>query len=88
VVDDLDQAVALANHSQYGLSGNLWTKDLDLAGKAARRLETGGVFINGFSASDPRVPIGGVKMSGYGRELAYFGVTEFANVQTVWRDRS
>ncbi|MEJ0093198.1 MAG: NAD-dependent succinate-semialdehyde dehydrogenase [Methylocella sp.] len=88
VVGDLDQAVALANHSQYGLSGNLWTKDLDLAGKAARRLETGGVFINGFSASDPRVPIGGVKMSGYGRELSYFGATEFVNIQTVWRNRS
>jgi len=87
-VRDLDEAVALANQSQYGLSGNIWCNDIDLATKTARRLETGGVFINGFSSSDPRVPIGGVKMSGYGRELSTFGLTEFSNVQTVWRDRA
>jgi len=87
-VCDLDQAVLLANQSHYGLSGNIWCNDLDVAAQTARRLETGGVFINGFSSSDPRVPIGGVKMSGYGRELSTFGVTEFTNVQTVWRDRS
>ena len=86
-VEDLDEAIALTNHSEYGLSSNLWTNDLDLAAKAARRVEAGGVFINGFSSSDPRVPIGGVKLSGYGRELSTFGVTDFANVQTVWRDR-
>lgn len=88
VVENLDEAVALANRSDYGLSSNLWTEDLERANKVARLLEAGGVFINGFSASDPRVPIGGVKLSGYGRELHSFGVTEFTNVQTVWRDRA
>ncbi|MNI81456.1 Succinate semialdehyde dehydrogenase [NAD(P)+] Sad [compost metagenome] len=53
----------------------------------ARRLQTGGVFVNGFSASDPRVPIGGVKKSGFGRELSHFGIREFVNAQTVWFDR-
>ena len=81
---DVEHAVALANHSDYGLSGNLWTSDLDRAQAIARRLETGGVFINGFSASDPRIPVGGVKNSGYGRELSHFGLREFTNAQAVW----
>ncbi len=63
VVRDAEEAIALANQSQYGLSGSLWTEDYGLAREMARRFETGGVFINGFSASDPRVPIGGVKRS-------------------------
>ncbi|MGY2437051.1 aldehyde dehydrogenase family protein, partial [Escherichia coli] len=53
----------------------------------ARRLQTGGVFVNGFSASDPRVPIGGVKKSGFSRELSHFGIREFVNAQTVWFDK-
>lgn len=84
---DADHAVALANQSEYGLSGNLWTGDPERGRQLARRLVTGGVFINGFSASDPRVPIGGVKKSGYGRELSHFGLHEFVNAQTVWLDR-
>ncbi|WP_109126065.1 NAD-dependent succinate-semialdehyde dehydrogenase [Dyella sp. C11] len=84
---DADHAVELANHSEYGLSGNVWSRDIERAKALARRLETGGVFINGFSASDPRVPIGGVKKSGYGRELSHFGLREFVNAQTVWVDR-
>ena len=84
VVRDAEHAVALANASEYGLSGNLWTADLDRARSLARRLQTGGVFINGFTASDPRVPIGGVRRSGYGRELSHFGIREFQNAQTVW----
>jgi succinate-semialdehyde dehydrogenase len=84
---DAEHAVELANQSEYGLSGNLWSRDIERAKTLARRLETGGVFINGFSASDPRVPIGGVKKSGYGRELSHFGIREFVNAQTVWRDR-
>jgi len=83
-VRNLDAAVQTANTSQFGLSGNLWTKDLDLARKVARELYTGGVFINGISASDPRVPVGGVKNSGYGRELSHFGAHAFVNAQTVW----
>lgn len=85
---DADHAVALANQSEFGLSGNLWSGDVARATQLARRLQTGGVFINGFSVSDPRVPIGGVKKSGFGRELSYFGVREFVNAQTVWIDRA
>lgn len=85
---DEDDALQLANASEFGLSGAIWTQRKDLARKMARGLETGGVFVNGFSASDPRVPIGGVKNSGYGRELSHFGVHEFVNVQTVWFDRT
>ena len=83
-VRDLDAAIQAANASQFGLSGNLWTKDVELARKIARDLNTGGVFINGVTASDPRVPVGGVKNSGYGRELSHFGAHAFVNAQTVW----
>ena len=84
VADDAEDALALANQSDYGLSGNLWTRDLDRAQALAARMETGAVFINGFSASDTRVPIGGVKNSGYGRELSHFGIHAFMNAKTVW----
>jgi succinate-semialdehyde dehydrogenase len=84
IADDLEHAITLANASEYGLSGNLWTSDTMKARKIATRLETGGVFINGFSASNPRLPVGGVKMSGYGRELSHFGLREFTNAQGVW----
>lgn len=79
-----EEAVALANDSKYGLGGNLWTRDIERARKLAGDLETGNVFINGMTASDPRLPFGGVKRSGYGRELSYFGIREFTNIQTVW----
>lgn len=83
-VPDIDAAVHAANASQFGLSGNLWTNDVDLARRIARDLYTGGVFINGITATDPRVPVGGVKNSGYGRELSHFGAHAFVNAQTVW----
>jgi acyl-CoA reductase-like NAD-dependent aldehyde dehydrogenase len=83
-VPDLEAAVEAANASQFGLSGNLWTRDVDRARKTARDLYTGGVFVNGITASDPRVPVGGVKNSGYGRELSHFGAHAFVNAQTVW----
>ena len=83
----VEHAIELANDSEFGLSGALWTQNRELAKDVARRMETGGMFINGFSASDPRVPIGGIKKSGYGRELSHFGVHEFMNAQTVWFDR-
>ncbi len=82
-----DEAIELANGSEYGLSSNLWTEDLARARRLARRIEAGGVFINSTTASDPRIPIGGVKKSGYGRELSYFGLREFVNAQTVWVKR-
>jgi acyl-CoA reductase-like NAD-dependent aldehyde dehydrogenase len=83
-VPDIEAAVEAANASQFGLSGNIWTRDVDRARKIARDLYTGGVFINGITASDPRVPVGGVKNSGYGRELSHFGAHTFVNAQTVW----
>jgi len=83
-VPDVDAAVREANASQFGLSGNLWTQDVERARQIARELYTGGVFINGVSASDPRVPVGGVRNSGYGRELSHFGAHAFVNAQTVW----
>jgi succinate-semialdehyde dehydrogenase len=83
-VPDIDAAVNAANASQFGLSGNLWTRDVELARKVVRDLNTGSVFINGVTASDPRVPVGGVKNSGYGRELSHFGAHAFVNAQTVW----
>jgi acyl-CoA reductase-like NAD-dependent aldehyde dehydrogenase len=81
---DTENAIALANASNYGLGGSLWTTDVKAAGAISVRLQSGAVFINGMTASDPRLPFGGVKRSGYGRELSYFGIREFTNVQTVW----
>jgi succinate-semialdehyde dehydrogenase/glutarate-semialdehyde dehydrogenase len=81
---DAEHAVALANDSRFGLGGNLWTRDIANAERLAARLESGQVFINGMTASDPRLPFGGVKKSGHGRELSMFGIREFVNVQTVW----
>jgi succinate-semialdehyde dehydrogenase len=87
-VPDVDTAVKAANASQFGLSSNLWTKNVALARRIARDLYTGGVFINGVTATDPRVPVGGVKNSGYGRELSHFGAHAFVNAQTVWIENS
>jgi len=81
---DADDAVRLANLSDFGLGGNLWTRDVARGKALAVRLESGAVFINGMTASDPRLPFGGIKKSGYGRELSAFGIREFVNVQTVW----
>jgi acyl-CoA reductase-like NAD-dependent aldehyde dehydrogenase len=82
--DDREHALALANDSRFGLGANLWTRDVALAERLAERIEAGSVFINGMVASDPRLPFGGVKKSGYGRELSSFGIHEFVNIQTVW----
>jgi acyl-CoA reductase-like NAD-dependent aldehyde dehydrogenase len=79
-----EHAVDVANASVYGLGGNIWTRDIDRGTELARRLDTGGVFINGMTHSDPRLPFGGVKRSGYGRELSSVGIREFTNVQTIW----
>lgn len=82
--DDEEEAIALANRSAYGLGGAVWTADRRRGERIAASLDTGNVFINGFTKSDPRLPFGGVKASGYGRELSTFGIREFVNVKTVW----
>ncbi len=87
VATDADHALQLANDSDFGLSATVFTADAAMADRFARQLECGGVFINGYSASDARVAFGGVKKSGFGRELSHFGLHEFCNAQTVWKDR-
>ncbi|MFU0879814.1 succinate-semialdehyde dehydrogenase [Kluyvera cryocrescens] len=87
VARNADHALALANDSEFGLSATVFTADSAQAQRFADELECGGVFINGYSASDARVAFGGVKKSGFGRELSHFGLREFCNVQTVWKDR-
>jgi succinate-semialdehyde dehydrogenase/glutarate-semialdehyde dehydrogenase len=81
---DADDAVAIANDSPYGLGASLWTRDRTLAERLAGRLDAGSVFVNGLVKSDPRLPFGGVKKSGYGRELSTAGIREFVNMKTVW----
>jgi len=83
-VQNLDEAITRANATEYGLSSAIWTNDPREREQAVRDLDAGGVFINGMSASDPRVPFGGVKKSGYGRELGPHAIREFVNVKTVW----
>ena len=82
--EDADDAVRLANASRFGLGGNIWTRDIARAEKLAAQLDSGSCFINGMTASDPRLPFGGTKKSGIGRELSAFGIHEFVNIQTVW----
>lgn len=84
---DAAHALELANDSEFGLSATLFTSSSAEAERFSRGLECGGVFINGYSASDARVAFGGVKKSGFGRELSHFGLHEFCNIQTVWKDR-
>ena len=79
-----DEAVRLANESNFGLGASIWTASPQHAMSLAERIEAGAVFINAIVKSDPRVPIGGVKDSGYGRELGRYGILEFVNVKTVW----
>lgn len=82
-VKDEKEAISVANSSRYGLGGSIWTRDLMKAEKLAGKLEVGTVFINGMVKSDPRLPFGGVKFSGFGRELSYFGIREFVNIKSV-----
>jgi succinate-semialdehyde dehydrogenase/glutarate-semialdehyde dehydrogenase len=81
---DLDEAVLIANDSLFGLSSNVWTRDENEVDRFVRDLEAGGVYFNGMTASHPAFPFGGVKRSGYGRELSGHGIREFCNITTVW----
>jgi succinate-semialdehyde dehydrogenase/glutarate-semialdehyde dehydrogenase len=83
-VADANQALAVANDSPFGLSSNAWTRDESEVELFSRDLEAGGVFFNGMTASHPALPFGGVKRSGYGRELSGHGIREFCNVTTLW----
>ncbi|MCF8266955.1 MAG: NAD-dependent succinate-semialdehyde dehydrogenase [Ignavibacteriales bacterium] len=84
IAEDAKDAVRIANDTPFGLGASLWTKDQNKAEKIASEIETGSVFVNGMVKSDPRLPFGGVKLSGYGRELSHYGIKEFVNIKTVW----
>ncbi|MBZ6134701.1 MULTISPECIES: NADP-dependent succinic semialdehyde dehydrogenase [Streptomyces] len=81
---DLDEAVLIANDTDFGLSSNVWTREDTDVDRFVRDLEAGGVYVNGMTASHPAFPFGGVKRSGYGRELSGHGIREFCNITTVW----
>ncbi|MDZ7740902.1 MAG: NAD-dependent succinate-semialdehyde dehydrogenase [Bacteroidota bacterium] len=79
-----EEAIEIANSSQYGLGGCVWTNSLVRGERIARAVESGAMFVNGMTKSDPRLPFGGVKNSGYGRELSHYGIKEFVNIKTIW----
>ncbi|QDJ12222.1 hypothetical protein HVPorG_02801 (plasmid) [Roseomonas mucosa] len=81
---DTDDAIRLANQTEFGLGAALWTADIAAAKRLVHRIEAGAVFVNALVASDPRIPFGGIKKSGYGRELGALGMREFMNAKTVW----
>jgi succinate-semialdehyde dehydrogenase / glutarate-semialdehyde dehydrogenase len=83
-VRDAEEALRVANDTDFGLGSSIWTKDVERGQMLAERIEAGMVFVNGMVASDARLPFGGVKRSGYGRELSAHGIREFTNIQTVW----
>lgn len=83
-VTDEDHAIRVANDTCYGLGASVWTRDVERGLRVARQVQSGAVFVNAVVASDPRLPFGGIKRSGYGRELAAAGIREFTNQRTWW----
>lgn len=83
-VRDEEEAIAVANDSEFGLGGCVWTRDKARGEAVARKVETGAMFVNGMTKSDPRLPFGGIKKSGYGRELGVPGIRQFVNAKTIW----
>lgn len=81
---DEEDAIRIANDTRFGLGSSIWSRDTEHAEALARRIQAGCSFINGMVKSDPRLPFGGTKASGFGRELSYHGIREFVNIKTVW----
>lgn len=84
IAEDEEEAINLANDSRFGLGGSVWTKDIEKGERVVRKVNSGAVYINQLMASHPAVPFGGVKKSGYGRELSHLGIKEFVNQKTIW----
>ena len=82
--NSITQALELANHPHFGLGASIWTNNNSIKKQMIKGLKVGTVFVNAMVKSDPRLPFGGTKFSGYGRELGSFGLYEFCNIKTVW----
>ena len=82
--DSPSHAIELANRTEYGLGASIWTRDIQKAEALAYKIQAGNVFINKNVASDPRISFGGIKQSGYGKELGEMGIKEFVNAKTIW----
>src|SRR5690606_4050103 len=83
-VRNTEEAMQLANQTPFGLGGSVWTRNIAHGEAITRRLLVGAAFVNGIVKSDPRLPFGGIKASGFGRELSYHGIREFVNIKTIW----